>query len=77
MVNTAFALMLVFADGYVGGHTTAAYLKSKKACETKGAQMAAQYAAWGHPASYSCLKTTMPTRRGKPEAHTLQTLPPG
>ncbi len=77
MIATAFALMLVFPDGYVGGHTTAAYLKDKATCEQKGAQMAAQYAAWGHPASYSCLKTKMPRRVHKPEVHVINTLPPG
>ncbi len=77
MSATAFALMLTFADGYLDGHTTAAYLKDKATCEKKGAQMAVQYAAWGHPASYVCAQVAAPKRPSKPEVHSIQTLPPG
>jgi hypothetical protein len=76
MVKTVFALMLVFSDGYVGGHTTAAHLKDRESCDKQGAKLVAQYAAWGHPASYSCLETAPPQKRAPVVIQRNDTLPP-
>lgn len=58
-------LILVFQDGYLGGHTTAAYFHDKPKCEKFGTRLALQYNGYGHPTSYMCAPTTLPKDKAK------------
>lgn len=64
MIKTV-ALILVFADGFSGGHTTAAYFHSKAGCEREGPRISTQLNAGGHPTSFYCLETTLPAKYAK------------
>lgn len=49
-------LTLMFQDGYLGGHTTAAYFTTREKCQNAGEKIAMQYISYGHPATFLCAK---------------------
>lgn len=49
-------LTLLFQDGYMGGHVTAAYFATRAECQKAGEKVATQYISYGHPATFLCAK---------------------
>jgi len=59
------ALILVFADGYMGGHTTGAYFYDMERCQAEGAKAVVRLTGYGHPTSFACAPTTLPEKFAK------------
>lgn len=60
----SIVLTLMFQDGYMGGHVTAAYFATRDQCQKAGEKVAMQYISYGHPATYLCAKAPE-TPKGK------------
>lgn len=60
MVSTVFALLLVFPDGYAGGHSTYAYFQKRANCERYGEYLVDQYTAADHPPTFTCIASKLP-----------------
>ncbi|MFZ6690225.1 hypothetical protein [Undibacterium sp. SXout20W] len=64
----SIVLTLLFQDGYMGGHVTAAYFTTREQCQKAGEKIAMQYISYGHPATFLCAKAPE-TQKGKPNPY--------
>ncbi|MFZ6724713.1 hypothetical protein ACO0K2_04390 [Undibacterium sp. MH2W] len=72
----SIVLTLLFQDGYLGGHTTAAYFATREQCQKFGEQVAMQYIGYGHPTTFLCAKVPTPPKTTSGKAASNPYLPP-
>lgn len=68
---------MFFWDGYMDGSVHARDFKTMNACTTFAPELARDYAARGHPATFACTKELRVKVLPKPETHVAKTLPAG